>query len=53
VVGASDLTTPDWSTDGISETGTAVIDDDFEEVVNSVPTGASSGFFRVEIELAE
>ena len=53
VVGTSDLVTPDWNEDGITETGTAVIDDDFEEVVNSVPTGGSAGFFRVEIELAE
>ena len=52
-VGTSDLVTPDWNEDGITETGTAVIDDDFEEVVNSVPTGGSAGFFRVEIELAE
>ncbi len=53
VVGTSDLAAPDWSIDGITETGTTVIDDDFEEVVNSVPTGGSAGFFRVEIELAE
>lgn len=52
-VGTSDLATPDWSTSGITETGTLVLDDEFEEVVNSLPTGGSAGFFRVEIGLTE
>ena len=53
VVGTSDLASPDWSIDGIAETETSVIDDDFEAITNSVPIGGDSGFFRVEIELAE
>lgn len=53
VVRTSDLTAPDWSTNGIVETGTSVVDAAFEEVTNTAPKDNSSGFFRVEIELAE
>ena len=53
VVGTADLSNPVWETNGIIETGTSVIDDEFEEVVNSLPSGGNSRFFRVDIGLTE
>lgn len=49
----SDLLSGSWSHRGVSETGTAVIDDTFEAVTNRIAADAAAGFVRLEIELSE
>ena len=39
-----------WSTNGYTETGTQVLDAEFECVTNEIPIGVSNGFIRLNIE---
>jgi hypothetical protein len=48
------LAASSWSTNGVVEIGSAVIDDDFESVTNRVSTaGNTSRFIRLGVEIAQ
>lgn len=49
---ASNLTDATWSTDGVMETGSTVIDSEFEAVTNTIPV-EDAGFARLTVELSE
>lgn len=44
-----DLAAPGWTTQGVTETGVAPLDAEFEAVTNRVPVTGSAGFLRLNI----
>jgi len=42
-----------WSSNGVAETGTGIVDTDFEVVTNAIPMDADKKFIRLSVEMAE
>jgi hypothetical protein len=51
VEAAANLVVATWSTNGVTETGTGVVDTDFETVANRIQTG-DTGFVRLKIGIS-
>jgi hypothetical protein len=48
---ASDLASPAWTSQGVTQTGVGVVNADFESVTNCVPITPGSGFLRLNVSL--